>query len=206
MRTRAPNTNPAAPLTTATQLQVRVGKRECPSPHGWRNKIGRVAWGFIYATLFRPSPRLCFGWRRMLLKCFGATIGSNARIHPTVRIWAPWNLTVGNEASVAHEVDCYCVGKLEIGDHATVSQYAMLCTASHDVSDPHMRLITAPIVISPQAWVCAQAFISLGVTVGTGAVVGAQSVVTRSVADWTIVAGNPARVLKTRVLVSKPTE
>lgn len=136
----------------------------------------------------------------MILRMFGATIGINARIDSTVRIWAPWNLNVGSEASVAHDVDLYCVGRLEIGDHATVSQYAMLCTASHDVSDPHMRLTVSPIVIAPQAWVCARAFVSPGVRVGTGAVVGAQSVATRNVADWTIVAGNPARMIKARIV------
>ncbi|HLQ45630.1 MAG TPA: hypothetical protein VK137_12915 [Planctomycetaceae bacterium] len=90
--------------------------------------------------------------------------------------------------------------RLEIGDHATVSQDAMLCTASHDISDPHMRLVTAPIVISPQAWVCARAFVAPGVVVGDGAVVGAQSVVTRDIPAWTVVAGSPARAIKPRKL------
>lgn len=186
------------------QLQVRVGKRDCPSPHSWRNKAGRVLWAIVYSTLFRPSPRICFGWRRMLLRLFGARIGSNARIHPLARIWAPWNLVVGAEASVAHDVDCYCVDRLEIGDHATVSQYAILCTASHDVSDPHMRLVSAPIVIAPECWIGARAFLLPGVNVGHGAVVGAQAVVTRNVSGWVIVAGNPAQVIGPRVLVERP--
>jgi putative colanic acid biosynthesis acetyltransferase WcaF len=188
------------------RLQVRVGRRDCPSPHSWRNKVGRVLWSMACAALFRPSPRICFGWRRLLLKCFGARIGANARIHPTVRIWAPWNLTIGTEASVAHSVDCYCVGPLEIGAHATVSQYAMLCTATHDVSDPNMGLITSPVVISDQAWVCARAFVAPGVVIGEGAVVGAQSVVTRNVAPWTIVAGNPARMINRRILTPTVTK
>ena len=107
---------------------------------------------------------------------------------------------VGDEASIAHRVDCYCVDRLTIGNHATVSQYAFLCTASHDISDPHMRLITAPIEIADQSWICAGVFVGMGLKIGEGAVVGAMSVVTRSVDPWTIVAGNPTRIIKRRQL------
>lgn len=141
----------------------------------------------------------------MLLRLFGARIGRNARIFPSVRIWAPWNLEVGAEASLGFAVDCYCVDLVQIGAHATVSQEAFLCTASHDVTDPHMRLVTAPIVIENEAWVCARAFIAPGLRVGGGAVVGACAVATRDVEPWTIVAGNPARVVNQRVLRSKST-
>lgn len=159
-----------------------------------------MLWSIVQATLFNWSPRIFFGWRRQILRVFGAEIGRNARISPGVRIWAPWNLTVGDEASIAHHVDCYCVDRLTIGSHATVSQYAFLCTASHDPADPHMKLITAPVTIADQVWICAGAFIGMGVTVGEGAVAGAMSVVTKSIDPWTIVAGNPARTIRKRVL------
>lgn len=107
---------------------------------------------------------------------------------------------VGDEASIAHSVDCYNVGLIQIGSHATVSQYAFLCGASHDISDPNMMLISAPIHIDDQAWVCAGAFISPGVHIHQGAVVGARSVVTRDVEPWTVVAGNPARHIRVREL------
>lgn len=176
-------------------------QQDCPSPHSLGNKLLRVLWGLVWMTLFRTSPRICFGWRRMLLRCFGAAIGRQARISPSVRIWAPWNLVVGEEASIAYDVDCYCVTSIRIGAHATVSQYAFLCAATHDVRDPRMRLRTAPITIADQAWVCAGAFIGPGVHLHEGAVAGARAVVTRDVPAWTIVAGNPARPLGRRELV-----
>ena len=182
------------------ERRVSVGQDECPSSHSLANKMGRVLWAVVWGTLFRPSPRILFGWRRTLLRCFGATIGRNARISSSVRVWAPWNLVVGDEASVSHGVDCYCVDRITIGDHATVSQYSFLCTASHDVSDPNMRLTTAPIEIADQAWVCAGAYIAPGVCLGEGAVAGARAVVTRDVVPWTIVAGNPARFIRERHL------
>lgn len=179
-------------------LRVAVGQRDCPSPHSLGNKVGRVLWGAVWLLLFRPSPRVMHGWRRLLLRLFGARVGRNSRISASVRVWAPWNLSVGDEASLAHAVDCYCVAPIHIGEHATVSQEAFLCSASHEITDPHMRLISAPIEIADQAWVCARAFVGPGVRVGSGAVVGACAVVTRDVTDWTVVAGNPARYIKRR--------
>lgn len=181
-------------------IQVQTSKSDCPSPHSLQNKLGRVIWAIVWGTLFRWSPRLFFAWRRLLLRLFGAQIGRNARISPSVRVWAPWNLIVGNETAVAHDVDCYCVAPLRIGSHVTVSQYAFLCTASHDISDPHMKLISAAVTIGDQAWVCAGTFIAPGVVIGEGAVTGAMSVVTKNVSPWTVVVGNPAKAIKTREL------
>ena len=181
-------------------LALNVSKLNCPSQHSFGNKLARVLWAVVWGTVFRWSPRVFFGWRRMLLRLFGAEIGRNARVSPSVKVWAPWNLTVGDEAAIAHQVDCYCVDRLSIGNHATVSQYAFLCTASHDISDPHMRLVTAPIKIADQSWVCAGAFIGMGLTIGQGAVIGAMSVVTQSVEPWAVVAGNPAKFIKHRQL------
>jgi putative colanic acid biosynthesis acetyltransferase WcaF len=98
------------------------------------------------------------------------------------------------------EVDCYCVAPIRIGAHAVVSQYSYLCAASHDYERPDLPLITGPIRIEDGAWVAADVFIGMGVTVGAGAVVGARSSVYKDVAPWTVVGGNPARWIKQRVL------
>lgn len=181
---------------------VRVSRKECPSTHSTANKIARVCWGVAWLLLFRPSPKLMLGWRRLLLRLFGATIGKGAKVLPSVKIWAPWNLTMRDEACLSHDVDCYCVAPITIGAHATVSQYSLLCTATHDVEDPHMLLVTAPIVVEDSAWVCADVFVAPGVTIAEGAVAGARAVVLRDVPPWTIVAGNPAREIKKRKLRS----
>ena len=76
-----------------------------------------------------------------------------------------------NHAVLGPHVDCYNVAKVTIGANATVSQKSYLCTASHNISDPKRRLIIAPITICDRAWVAADAFIGMGVTVGEGAVV-----------------------------------
>jgi putative colanic acid biosynthesis acetyltransferase WcaF len=172
-----------------------------PRTLGPGNKLARAGWNVAWLLLYRPSPVPLHAWRRLLLRCFGATIGRGAHPYPSARIWAPWNLVMEAGSCLAAGVDCYCVDRVHLGARATVSQYAYLCTASHDYGTRvPMPLVTAPIRIGADAWIAADAFVGPGVTVGEGAVVGARSTVTRDVAPWTVVAGSPPRVLGTRRL------
>ena len=93
-------------------------------------------------------------------------------------------------------VDCYAVDQVILEPYATVSQYTFLCTAGHDYTVRTMPVISAPIRIGRRAWVAADAFVGPGVTIGEGAVVGARASVFRNVEPWTVVGGNPARILK----------
>lgn len=166
----------------------------------FRNQFARWLWGFVWLFLFRPSPVCLHAWRRQLLRWFGATIGRGAHPYPRCRIWAPWNLTMGDHSGLANDVDCYSVAPIVIGAHSTVSQHAHLCGATHDYQDPEFPLIPKPIQIGAGAWVAAGAFIGPGITVGEGAVVGARAVVVRDVPAWAVVAGNPAVEIRKRVL------
>jgi len=183
--------------------EMKVDVSDCPSSHSLANKLGRAVWGIVWLCLYRPSPKPFHFWRRFLLRLFGARIGHGAHPHASVKIWAPWNLRMGDHSCLSHDVDCYCVAPIFIRAHATVSQYSFLCAASHDIDDPNMPLTTAPIVIGEGAWVAADVFVAPGVTIGDGAVVGARSSVFRDVAPWTVVAGNPARFIKKRELSAK---
>jgi putative colanic acid biosynthesis acetyltransferase WcaF len=164
------------------------------------NRLRRLLWNTVWLLLYRPSPVMLHGWRRMLLRLFGARIGQGAHPYPSARIWAPWNLQMGAHSCLSYAVDCYCVDRVTLGDRATVSQYSFLCTASHDHTRRSMPLVTAPIRIEDDAWVTADVFIGPGVTIGTGAMVSARSCVVADVAPWQIVAGNPAVARGTRQL------
>lgn len=169
-----------------------------PSPHSLRNRLGRAAWSLVWLALFRPTPRVLHGWRRWLLRCFGAHLADRAVVYPSVRVWAPWNLTMGPHASLGPDVDCYCVDRISIGAYSAVSQYSFLCTAGHDIDGPDMRLTTAPIDIGAFAWIGADVFIGPGVAVGEGAVVGARSSLFHELPAWTVAVGNPARAIRGR--------
>lgn len=170
--------------------------------HSLSSKIARAVWNVVWLFLFRPTPRgsLFRPWRIALLKLFGAKIRWSSNVLPSCRIWQPWKLTMGAYACLSAEVDCYAVAPITLGDNATVSQGVKLCTAGHDISSRIMELTTAPIVIDANAWVAGWAIVLPGVTIGEGAVVAAGAVVTKDVEPWTVVGGNPARVLKRREL------
>lgn len=180
----------------ARSLMATSEPRHYPSPHSRLNQVMRLVWGFVWLLAYRPSPKAFHGWRRFLLRRFGAKIANDAYPHPSVKIWAPWNLEMGSLSCLGPDVDCYSVDRIVIGPRALVSQYSFLCTATHDYRVASRPVVTSPIVIRERAWVAADAFIGPGVTVGEGAVVGARSSVYMDVEPWTVVAGNPARVIK----------
>lgn len=179
------------------------GARIRPSSLSLSNRLGRALWGVVWLLLFRPSPKICHGWRRFLLRLFGARLGRGAIIHASVRIFAPWNLEMGDHASLSHYVDCYCVDRISLGAYATVSQYSFLCSASHDFRQFQMPLVTKPVEIGPLAWVAADVFVAPGVKIGEGAMVQARSTVLENVADWTIAGGHPARAIAKRMMVGE---
>lgn len=181
-----------------------VGNRSARK-YSRRELLERVIWGAL-KPLFHCSPRLLYGWRRWLLRILGAQVGRAARIHPSVRIFLPRLLEIGDESTVGEDVRLYNLGRMKIGRQATVSQGAHLCGGSHDDQDPALPLIRATITIGDCAWVCADAFIGPGVTVGEGALVAARAVCVRSVPPWQVVAGNPARTIRIRTLATAVAE
>lgn len=165
----------------------------------FKNKLARFTWGIVWCLFARPIPRKLFNrWKLFLLRIFGAKVHNSAVVYSTARIYMPWNLEMDKYSILGSEVNCYNVNMIKIGAHAVVSQMTYLCAASHDISKPDMPLITAPIIIKDQAWIAADVFIGMGVTVGQGAVVGARASVFRDVEPWTVVGGNPARFIKIR--------
>jgi len=174
-------------------------------PYSRREYLLRILWT-LAAPLFRLSPRPLFGWRRMLLRLFGAHVGAGAHVYPSSRIYLPWNLNLGDQCAIGEWVLIYNLGPVTIGDRATISHCAHLCAGTHDYTDQTLPLLRLPIEIGAEAWICADAFVGPGTKVGEGAIVGAAAVVVADVPPWQIVAGNPARVIKRRVFNSGNSE
>lgn len=156
----------------------------------------RLFWCLLNIAVLGLLPRKL---KITLLKLFGASVKDWSIFKRGVRIYSPWNLTIGYSL-VGPRVDIYNKGKVKIGDDVVISQDVYICTASHDITLPTMDLVTKPIVIEDNVWVAAKATILPGVTIGEGAVVGACAVVAKDVPPWSVVVGNPARVVGKRVL------
>jgi putative colanic acid biosynthesis acetyltransferase WcaF len=157
-----------------------------------RELAGRFLWSLV-CVLFRGSPRVFWTWRASLLRLFGAQIGRDVHICPSVRIAVPWNLCVGDYTAIGDRVIIYNLGAAWIGPRVTISQGSHLCGGTHDYRQPSLPLMKSPIRVGEGAWICADAFIGPNVTVGEYAIVGARAVAMRDVPPCTIVAGNPAR-------------
>ena len=172
--------------------------------HSTKSKVARAVWNVVWLFLFRPTPQRGFAlfarWRVFLLRLFGAKIDPCSGVMSSAQVWQPWKLKMGSLVAVSENVVVYNIDEITIGESATISRDVFLCGASHDITSPIMELVHAPITIGPQAWIGARAIVLPGVTVGEGAVVAAGAVVTKDVPPWTVVAGNPAREVKKRVL------
>jgi putative colanic acid biosynthesis acetyltransferase WcaF len=181
-----------------------IAQQRNTSPWTRNQKLGRALWMIAWTVLFRPSFHNWYAWRGMLLRLFGAKIGIDVRIRPTVSIEIPWNLVIGDYAAVGDHAILYSLGKIALGRMASVSQYAHLCAGTHDYTMPAFPLVCLPITIGDEAWIATDAFVGPGVTVGNRAIVAARATVVKDVPAGHIVAGNPAKFVKLRDDAGKP--
>ncbi|MCC7407665.1 MAG: hypothetical protein IT442_06310 [Phycisphaeraceae bacterium] len=187
------NAPPDAGRPIFQRLDTTANRPYTPSEY-----LRRYLWLVVQATLVRLSPPRAYGWRRFWLRLFGANLTPSSRTGRTTHVHHPWLLTMGRHSHLAADVQAYNLGPIAVGDHSVVSHAAVLCAGTHDYTKPNLPLLRLPITIGSGVWVCTEAFIGPGVTVGDNAIVGARAVAMRDVPPGMIVAGNPAVVVKPR--------
>lgn len=167
-------------------------------------KLKHLLWTCVNNTIFRYSPFVCYGWRRFLLRSFGATIAKTATISRTAEINSPWNLTMGDKSMIANYARVMCSGKVTLGNQAMVGEYARILAGSHNTRSKTFQPVMPGIVIGESAWVASCALVVAGgqrdLKIGEGAIVAAGAVVFTNVRKMTIVAGNPAEFLADHVI------
>ena len=172
-------------------FKIPVGFRGIP-------KIYVQLWRIVHGTFFRLSPQFMYGWRRLLLRLFGAKIGKNVLIRPTVKILYPWKLTIGDWSWIGDNVTLYNMADINIGENCVISQKSYVCTSSHDHTKSSFDIFAKSIDIKDKVWVASDVFIAPGVTIGTGTVVGFRSTVNQDLPPKMICYGNPAKPIKLR--------
>jgi putative colanic acid biosynthesis acetyltransferase WcaF len=166
----------------------------------------RLLWYAVQATLFRWSPRRLHGIRIGLLRLFGADIPApgTTRIFPTATVHFPWKLALAPRSMIGPGVTVLNIAPITLGRGANVSQNCHLCSGTHDYNRWSMPLVAKPIVIGDNVWICADAFVGPGVTIGELCVVGARSVVVRDLPPRKVCVGNPCRPVKDRLPPAEP--
>jgi maltose O-acetyltransferase len=126
-------------------------------------------------------------------------IGSNSSIHKGLEIYCVGGISIGDNTTINKHVDLDGRGGLYIGSNVSISAYTKILTASHNPNSINFDYVTMSNYVEDYVWIGTGALILPGVKLGTGCVVAAGSVVTKSVEPYTIVAGNPARKINERI-------
>lgn len=170
----------------------------------WRRRarapFGSPAWIRLWGRRVVTLPALLgMAWRIARLRRQGARIGAAVALSPCTLDGSPTHLSVGSGASIGR-VFIQLHAAVEIGECVAINDGARLLTGSHAVDDAAWSLVTRPIRIGDHAWIATGAIILPGVTISARAVVGAGAVVAKDVPEGAVVAGNPAVVVRQRVL------
>lgn len=171
-------------------------------PPNFRGKPGWYVqlWWIVQDTLFRWSPQFMYGWRRFLLKLFGAKIGKDVIIRPTAKVTFPWKVKIGDYSWIGDDVVLYSLGEIEIGNNVVISQRSYICTGSHDYTKIDFPIFAKKITIEDEVWLATDVFVAPGVRIGRGTVVGARSSVFKDLPPGKVCIGNPAKPIKDRAV------
>jgi len=170
-------------------------------PKGFRGRNAIVVqiWWLVQALLFSTSPQFLYGWRRFLLRLFGAKIGKRVLVRPSVKVTFPWKLVIGDNSWIGDGVALYNLDYIIIGHNTVISQKSYLCTGSHDIKSTDFAILRKPINIGDRVWIASDVFVSMGCTFGDYAIVGARSSVFKDVAPNSINIGSPCEKIGLRL-------
>lgn len=128
-----------------------------------------------------------------LLRLMGARIGALTRIERGVKLDFPWRLRVGMNSTINPGVYLDCRGDaIHIGNYVDISSDAIVYTLTHDIHGRDFAVRSGPVELSDSVWICSRAILLPGTSIGTGSVVGANSVVKGHIASHQLWQGNPA--------------
>jgi len=159
-----------------------------------KHRIIRVIWAGCEIVFWKLSPRWAWAMRNQLLRVFGAKVGKNVRIHQSVKVVIPWNLTIGDNVCVHERAILYALGKITIGDDTEIGPLAHICAGTHDFSDPAFTLLTLPIVIGKGCKVGVASFIAPDIVIADKTVLMPRCAVYANTEPGACYQGNPGKI------------
>jgi len=170
-------------------------------PNNFRGKNAIVVqlWWLVQSVFFKNSPQFMYGFRRFLLRLFGAKIGKSVIIRPSVKTTYPWKVSIGDYSWIGDDVVLYSLGKIEIGKNVVISQKSYICTGSHDYLQSDFPIFAKKIIIKDECWLATDVFIAPGITIEKGSVIGSRSSVYKNIPANKICIGSPARIIRARI-------
>jgi putative colanic acid biosynthesis acetyltransferase WcaF len=136
--------------------------------------------------------------RVFLLRLFGGRMGREVVIRSGVNISFPWRFVTGDYVWIGEDVSILSLAPVTLGSHVCISQKAFLCTGSHAWDTETFDLQVLPITVEDKVWIAAQAFIGPGVRIGQGSIVGAGTVLMKTMPANSMAKGNPALITAKR--------
>lgn len=131
--------------------------------------------------------------RVALLRLFGANIGKGVKVRRGVKVHKPWNLSIGDSCWIGEEVWFINHEKISVGSNVCISQRSIICSGGHDYRSASLEYAHKPVEIKNGSWVCLDAKVLPGVTIGECSVVSAGEIARKSVPDYSMLVGGKIR-------------
>jgi len=149
----------------------------------------RLGIWFLFQSLIFKSGFLPSTLRPRILRVFGASVGRGVLIRRGVRVHFPWNLEIGDHCWIGEEVWFINHEKISIGSNVCISQRSIICSGGHDYRSASLEYAHKPVAIKDGAWVCLDAKVLPGVTIGECSVVSAGEIARKSLPDYSMLVG-----------------
>ena len=164
------------------------------------NPIKRFLWYFINILFFKNTLNPCNTIKISLLKLFGAQIGLNVIIKPSVNIKYPWNLSIGNNVWIGENVWIDNLAYVKIENNVCISQGAMLLCGNHNYKKKTFDLIIGEIHLKDGSWVGAKTTVCPNVTLHENSILTVGSIAVHDLEANGIYQGHPAKIIRTRII------
>tara|TARA_B110000967_G_C18561979_1_gene400585 strand:- start:71 stop:646 length:576 start_codon:yes stop_codon:yes gene_type:complete len=164
-----------------------------------RSKVIVQLWWIVENTFFAMSPQFLYGWRRFLLRLFGAQVGRGVLIRSTAKFTYPWKVSIGDYSWIGEQTVFYSLDEIRIGTHVAIAHGVYFNTGLHDYTKKKFTILSKKIIIGDECWITNDVYIAPGVIIGRGTVIGARSSVYKDLPANKVCIGNPAKIVRNRV-------